>query len=87
MRSPASAIALENVRSTTRLGCCSSSGTTERPANSWYASSITTSPSASRHSRSISALGRVVPVGLFGEQTIVSGASAWRRASRSRSAS
>ena len=67
-------MAFENVRSTTRFGCRSSSGTTVSPENSWYASSITTSAvgargTAARRRRAAGSL----PVGLFGEQTIVSG--------------
>src|SRR3990172_4581425 len=54
IRSPASAIAFENVRSTTRLGHRSRSGTAVAPANSWEASSTTTMPPPARHGPSIS---------------------------------
>ena len=73
-------MAFENVRRTTRFGCRGRSGTTVSPENSWYASSITTSESLSRQSRSTSARARLLPVGLFGEQTIVTAASDSRRA-------
>ena len=70
-------MAFEKVRNTTRFGCSARSGTTERPENSWYASSTTTRPCAAAHSRATCSGASTLPVGLLGEQTTVRvGASA-----------
>ncbi len=75
---PARAKALENVRTTTTFGQPATSPAADRPPNSTYASSTTTSASPVAASPSTTSTGCALPVGLFGEHTKTTAGSAAR---------